>query len=110
MRIQSYAGFHFQVAYFCYGSIKMSTCFILDREIIRSGFAEPGKIPVGIYYHQMYIKRFRCDFLYCFYNRESEGDIRYKNTIHDIEMKPVGFTSVYHFDLTFEIGKIGCKQ
>src|SRR5664279_5060879 len=110
MRIKRYPGFHFQVSYFCYGSVQMSTCFILDRQIIRSGFAEPGKIPVGIYYHQVYIKRYGSDFFYCFDNRESEGDIWDKNTIHNIEMKPVGFTPVYHFYLTFEIGKISCKQ
>ena len=82
--------------------LQMCTGFVLNSQNIGSGITETCQISVGVYYHQMNIQRFSCNFLYRFNNRETKRYIWYKNAIHDIEVKPVGLTSVYQSEHLFQ--------
>ena len=40
----------------------------------------------------------------------AEADVGHKHPVHDIEMKPVGFGTIHHFNVALKVGKIGCQK
>ena len=65
---------------------------------------------LGINNHQMYIQRFFRQLGYIFQYRKTKRNIRYKHTIHYINMQPVGITTIYLFYICLQISKIGRQQ
>ena len=55
----------------------------------------------------MHIQRFFRQFGYIFQHRKAKRDIRYKHTIHYIDVQPVGITTIYLFYICPQICKIG---
>jgi hypothetical protein len=49
-------------------------------------------------------------FVYGFQNRHSVRDVWYKNAVHDVNVEPVGFACVYHFDVALQVSKIGSQN
>ena len=71
---------------------------------------ESRQVPVGIYNHKVNIEGFFSNLPDMFYNRQSERDIRNKESIHYITVNPVGQAFIQHPDILSEVQKISSKQ
>ena len=85
---------------------------------MRAGFHVHGKhmgssvgkcfcVSIGIHNHQMHIQSFLCFGLQWLHYGKSERNVGYKNTIHHIYVKPVGFTLIDHVNFFVKFAKIG---
>lgn len=57
--------------------------------------------------HEVNIQWFGADFGYSFKDRESEGNVWYEDTVHNVHMEPVCFTLVDHFYIALQVNEIG---
>ena len=64
----------------------------------------------GVQSHVMHVKSLGASLGNRLNYGKSERYIRHENTVHNIQMKPLGFTPVDHFYLATEVQKVGRKQ
>ena len=67
-------------------------------------------ISLGLHDHVVYVERLLAQRGNGLEHRETERYIGDEHTVHHIQMKPVGLTTVYHFKITVEVQEVGCKQ
>src|SRR5574344_774630 len=110
MRIKRNSGLHAMLPYKMNRSVKMSASLIVDAHIFNTQLTESRYISVGIYNHQMHIQRLFGPFGNSLHYRESIRDVGNKHAIHNIKMKPVRLTCIYHFYGIIEIPEICGKH
>ena len=74
---------------------------------IRAGIGKIIDILLGIVDHQVTVKKEIGDLTDLFNDRRAKGQIRYKGTVHHVDMHPVGPGSFDFFDFVCQISKIG---
>ena len=60
-----------------------------------------------LHYHQMHVQRLFRKLRHIFQHRKAERDVGNKHAVHYIDVHPVGFTAVNHFNIICQIRKIG---
>src|SRR5574344_16614 len=108
-RVQRYAGFHPGSMYLLYGTVQMRARLIMYIHHHRSYLFGSRDISLRMNNHKVDIERFLTNFGHSFHHWKAERYIGYKDTIHDIQVKPVGLTPVDHFNVTLQIKKV-CSQ
>ena len=96
-RIQCDSRFHSGILYLLHHSMQVYTGFIMHIHHHCSQIFHFFNEFLGINNHQMYIQRFFRQLGYIFQYRKTKRNIRYKHTIHYINMQPVGITTIYLF-------------
>ena len=93
-----------------YRPMQVGTSLIVDIHHHGSQFGGLLDIAFRFHNHEVYVQRFGTSLGHIFKNGESEGDVRDKDPIHHIQMKPVGFTPVNHLKVFFKVQEICSKQ
>ena len=84
----------------------MRSCLGMNGNIIASGIREGGEIGIGGCDHQMTIKNLVRAVADGFDHGWAKGDVRYKMTIHNIEMNPIRTRFNNGFNLVAQFRKI----
>jgi hypothetical protein len=71
-------------------------------------FHFPDKL-LRLYNHQMYIQRFLRQFSYIFQDRKAKRNVRYKDSVHDVNMQPVCLAGIDFIQICFQVAKV-CRQ
>ena len=71
-----------------------------------SGLHKAGCILLRMHYHKMHVKRLAGYFCDSLRNREAEGDVRHKRTVHHIHVDDVGIF-IYKLYVLLEMEKVG---
>ena len=82
----------------------------LHAQDIGAQMGEGFDIAIGIGDHQMHVQRFGGMFGDDFYHRDPIRNIRNEQAIHHIDVVPIGIPSIYHFNITLQIAKIGGQK
>src|SRR5690606_18725027 len=76
----------------------------ISRSLIISSSSDTGVC--GLSVTPAFIPRFCCHLLQQVQDREPERDVGDKNTVHYIEVYPIGFTPIQHFNIFFKMEEI----
>ena len=106
MWIKRYPCFHSERFNMMHRSVQVINCFIMNSEPFCSVIFKFLQKSLRFYYHQMHIQWLFGKFLNTFYYGKTKGDIRHKNTVHDIQVKPVGVTPVDHVNIFLQVPKV----
>jgi hypothetical protein len=90
--------------------MQVNASFGMNTDNVGAGLPEPFNITVGVDDHKVNIERLEGSLSDLFNDRQAEGNIGNKNTIHHIEMKPVGLAVVDHLYVFLKIKEIGTEQ
>src|SRR5690606_15469570 len=95
-----------QLFYRVYRTMKVGTGLQMNRDVFGSAVAELFYIPVGVGNHQMHIQRLSRIMGNGCQHGESKRNVRYKNTIHNINMEPIRFALVDHHNVVMQMREI----
>jgi hypothetical protein len=87
----------------------MGTCLVVYVHEICTQSLHLRDELLGLHYHQVYIEWLLSKFGHIFKNRETEGDVGHEDTIHDIQMQPLGCTAVEPLHVFLEIAEVGTE-
>lgn len=65
---------------------------------------------LGLHDHQVDVERFAGGPGHGLHNGETERDVGHEYAVHDVEVEPVAFAFVEHFDVALQVGEIGREQ
>ena len=85
--------------------MEMRTGFHVNREIVRSGLGELGDKGIGVCDHEVDVERQLGDFSERRHDRRTDGQIRHKMPVHDIDMEEVGPRLVPRLPLPRPVGQ-----
>lgn len=108
--IQRNAGFHSGSMYLLDGAVQMKACLGMNGHHRCSQFGGSFDELLWMHHHEVNIHLFLATSAHGIEHGEAERDVRYKLAVHDVEVEPVGFATVNHFDLAFEMKKVCCKE
>lgn len=60
-----------------------------------------------VLYHKVDVEGLGAHLANGFYHREAERDVGHEDTIHHIEVEPVGLTLVNHLYITLQVNEVG---
>ena len=87
--------------------MKMRPGLDMDRDRIRPGFREGGKIGVARGDHKMHVERNFCVRAQGAHHRRANRDVWHEMAVHDVDMNPIGTGADNRPDFFAEIGEIG---
>ena len=105
--VQCNAGLHALSLNLLDAAVQMFGGFYMHNNLVGTGSLESGNVFFRIFYHQMAVEKqvgYLTDF---FHYRSTEGQVRYKLAVHNIDVYPVGTGSFNFFDFVRQICKIG---
>ena len=108
--VQGYGGFHARLPYGMDGAVEMDAGFLVDVHRLYSEVAQTRHPLFRLHNHQVYVKRFPANLRHGLYDRKSERNVGDEDSVHDIEVKHIGLTAVYHLDFLVEIGEISRQE
>lgn len=104
--VECHGGFHSGGTDGLNGAMEVCAGFPMDIHGLDSDFGEGVNPFVGFEYHQVGIKRLAGNFSYGFDYRETEGNVRYELTVHDVKVNHGGGGIIDHFNVGGEIAEI----
>lgn len=109
VRIQSHARLHAQIPYALQRAVQMRASLNVHGQYVGPQRGECLQVAVRIDNHQMHVQRFLCMPRNGFDDRHPETDVRHKDPVHDVEVKPVCVRGIHQFDVALQIREI-CSQ
>ena len=87
--------------------MQVDASFLVHRHHVGAHVAHLADELLGLYNHQMDVERFFRKALHMADYRESEGDVGHKDTVHHVEMNPVGGAAVEPLELVAQVAEVG---
>lgn len=108
--IEGHSSLHAGIVYLLHCAVEVGACLVVDSHEHSSSLGRSADVTFGLNDHVVHIEGFLTDFAYGLQNRETEGDVGYKDTVHDIHVEPLGFTAIDHIDVGLQVGEVGRQQ
>ena len=107
--IQRHGGAHAGLVNLLDGAVEMDARLLMHVHDGCSKVAHLRDELLGLHNHQVHVKRLRGHTSHVFEHGKSERDVGNKDTVHDIQVQPVGLGAVEPLHLGLQVGKVGCQ-
>ena len=108
--IEGYASLHPCIVYLLDGAMKVGTSFVMYvHHVCSEGFDLLREL-AWVNNHQVDVKRLLANLGDGLKNGKSETDVGHENAVHDVEVEPVGFTTVNHINILGQVGEVSRKE
>jgi ABC-type Fe3+-citrate transport system substrate-binding protein len=64
---------------------------------------------LGVNNHKVDVERFLANLGYRLNDGESKRDVGYEDTVHNVEVEPVGIAAVDHLDVSLKVQEV-CRE
>ena len=91
-------------------TMEMGAGFVVNRHHVSAQRSNLLDITFGVNNHQMNVEGLTTSASHCLENRKAEGDIGDEDTVHYIQMKPIGRGDVNHLYVIGQMKEIGSQQ
>ena len=110
MRIEGDAGHHTFFLDLSHHTMQVGTGFVMYVHDFGAECLDFFDEFLGLYYHEVYVKRFLRMLRHRLHDRKSERDIGDEHAVHNVEVKPFGFTCIKHFYVTLQVTEISRQK
>ena len=93
-----------------HGAVEMDAGFLMD---VHDGGAEVAHLRdefLGLHYHEVYVEGLLGETCHVLEDGEAEGDVGHEDTVHDVEVEPVGLGTVEPLHLATEVSEVGSQE
>ena len=88
----------------------MGACLDMDVHHHGAKLGSLFDVLLWMYNHVVYIKRFLTLLCHSFQHGEAKRDVGNEDTVHDVQMQPLCFAAVNHFELAVQVQEVSSKQ
>ena len=89
------------------GAVQMSAGLVVHVHHHGTELGSLLNVIFRVLYHKVDVEGLGAHLAYGFYHREAERDVGHEDTIHHIEVEPVGLTLVNHLYITLQVNEVG---
>lgn len=90
-----------------YGAVQMGAGLVVHIHHHGTELGSLLNVIFRVLYHKVDVEGLGAHLAHSFYHRKAERDVGHEDTIHHIEVEPVGLTLVNHLYITLQVNEVG---